>query len=80
MRESQVLPDILVDMTSVGEETGELNTTLDTIALYYDAELEVAIQDALAKLEPALLVFLALVAGGIVGTIYMTMFSMYSLM
>ena len=80
MRENQVLPDILVDMTSVGEETGELAETLNTIALYYDAELEVAIQDALAKLEPALLVFLALVAGGIVGTIYMTMFSMYSLM
>ena len=80
MRENQVLPDILVDMTSVGEETGELSETLDTIALYYDAELEVAIQDALAKLEPAMLVFLAAVAGGIVGTIYMTMFSMYSIM
>ncbi|MBR0281873.1 MAG: type II secretion system F family protein [Oscillibacter sp.] len=80
MRENQVLPDILVDMTSVGEETGELSETLDTIALYYDAELEVAIQDALAKLEPALLVFLAVVAGGIVGTIYMTMFSMYAIM
>ena len=80
MRENQVLPDILVDMASVGEETGELTETLNTIAVYYDAELEVAIQDALAKLEPAMLVFLALVAGGIVGTIYMTMFSMYSLM
>ena len=80
MRENQVLPDILVDMTSVGEETGELTETLNTIALYYDTELEVAIQDALAKLEPAMLVFLAVVAGGIVGTIYMTMFSMYSLM
>ena len=80
MRENQVLPDILVDMTSVGEETGELSETLDTIALYYDAELEVAIQDALAKLEPAMLVFLAVVAGGIVGTIYMTMFSMYAVM
>ena len=80
MRENQVLPDILVDMTSVGEETGELTETLNTIALYYDTELEVAIQDALAKLEPAMLVFLAVVAGGIVGTIYMTMFSMYSIM
>lgn len=80
MRENQVLPDILVDMTAVGEETGELTETLDTIALYYDAELEVAIQSALAKLEPAMLIFLAVVAGGIVGTIYITMFSMYGLM
>ena len=80
MRENQVLPDILVDMTAVGEETGELTSTLDTIALYYDAELEMAIQAALEKLEPAMLVFLAVVAGGIVGTIYYTMFSMYDLM
>ncbi|MBR3570929.1 MAG: type II secretion system F family protein [Oscillibacter sp.] len=80
LRENQVLPDILVDMAGVGEETGELAETLNTIALYYDAELEVAIQDALAKLEPAMLIFLAVVAGGIVGTIYYTMFSMYSIM
>ena len=80
MRENQTLPDILVDMASVGEETGELTNTLDTIAMYYDSELEVAIQSALAKLEPAMLIFLAVVAGGIVGTIYMTMFSMYDIM
>ena len=80
MRENQTLPDILVDMASVGEETGELTNTLDTIAMYYDSELEVAIQSALAKLEPAMLIFLAVVAGGIVGTIYLTMFSMYDIM
>ena len=80
MRENQVMPDILIDMTGVGEETGELTSTLDTIALYYDAELEMAIQSALEKLEPAMLVFLAIVAGGIVGTIYFTMFSMYDIM
>lgn len=80
MRENQVMPDILIDMTGVGEETGELTSTLDTIALYYDAELEMAIQAALEKLEPAMLVFLAIVAGGIVGTIYYTMFTMYDIM
>lgn len=80
MRESQVLPDILVDMTAVGEETGELTSTLDTIALYYDTELEQAISDALAKLEPTLLVGLAGIAGFIVIAIYMAMFSMYAAM
>ena len=80
MREAQCLPDILIDMTAVGEETGELTATLDTIALYYDTELEQAIQDALAKLEPALLVGLAGIAGFIVIAIYMSMFSMYSSM
>ena len=80
MREEQVLPDILVDMTAVGEESGELTETLDTIALYYDTELETAIQSALAKLEPALLIGLAGIAGFIVISIYMSMFALYGSM
>lgn len=80
MREDQVMPDILVDMVAVGEETGEMESTLHTIAGYYDAELEVAIADALAKLEPALLVGLAGIAGFIVIAVYMAMFQMYAAM
>ncbi|MGN0466950.1 MAG: type II secretion system F family protein [Lachnospiraceae bacterium] len=80
MRESGCMPDILVDMVAVGEETGEMEATLDTIALYYDAELEMAINSALAKLEPTVLVVLAGVAGFIVIAIYAAMFEMYALM
>lgn len=80
MREADILPDILVDMVGVGEETGEMEDTLKTIALYYDDELEVAINDAMAKLEPAILVFLAGFAGFIVIAIYMAMFGMYAAM
>lgn len=77
MRESGVMPDILTDMVGVGEETGEMKSTLDTVALYYDTELEMAIAKAIAMLEPATLVFLAGIAGFIVIAIYMSMFSMY---
>lgn len=80
MRDSGCMPDILVDMVAVGEETGEMEKTLDTIALYYDAELEMAIAAALAKLEPTILVFLAGIAGFIVIAIYMSIFQMYALM
>lgn len=80
MRDSGCMPDILVDMVAVGEETGEMEKTLDTIALYYDAELEMAIAAALAKLEPTILIFLALVAGFIVIAIYMSIFQMYAIM
>ncbi len=80
MRESGCLPDILVDMTSVGEETGELHSTMETIADYYDSELETAVNTALRRLEPALLIGLALVAGFIVLAVYMAIFSMYSVM
>ena len=80
MREADVLPDILVDMVGVGEETGEMENTLHTIAQYYDDELQVAIDAAMAKLEPTILVFLAGFAGFIVIAIYMAMFGMYAAM
>ncbi|MGN0403963.1 MAG: type II secretion system F family protein [Bariatricus sp.] len=80
MRESGCMPDILVDMVSVGEETGEMEETLDTIAAYYDAELDMAITAALGKLEPTVLLFLAIVAGFIVISVYVAMFEMYAVM
>ena len=80
MREANFMPDILVDMVSVGEETGEMEKTLHTIAGYYDVELDMAIASALAKLEPALLVGLAGIAGFIVIAVYMAMFGMYAAM
>lgn len=77
MRENSVMPDILTDMVAVGEETGEMEDTLKTIASYYDAELEQAVAAAVAKLEPTLLVGLAVVAGFIVLAVYLAMFGMY---
>ncbi len=78
LRSSGCLPDILVDMTAVGEESGELESTLGMTAAYYDSELEQATQAALAKLEPATLIFIGVVAGYIVLAIYIAMFSMYA--
>ena len=80
MREVDCLPDILVDMTAGGEETGELESTLHTVAGYYDSELDMAVQDVLKKLEPTLLIFMAIVAGYIVLAVYIAMFQMYSVM
>ena len=80
LREIGVLPDILVDMTAVGEETGEIEDTLKTVAGYYDVELEVATNAALSKLEPAILIGLAGIAGFIVLAVYIAMFEMYNVM
>ena len=77
MRDSGCMPDILTDMTAVGEETGEMEETLKTVAAYYDSELAAAINAALAKLEPAILVFIAIFAGYIVLAIYIAIFTMY---
>ena len=80
MREADCLPDILVDMTAVGEETGELESTLHTVSGYYESELDMAVQDVLKKLEPTLLIGMAVIAGYIVLAVYIAMFQMYSVM
>lgn len=80
MREQTDYPDILIDMAGVGESSGEMEKTLGTIAQYYDAELEEATKSALAKLEPALLIGLAAIAGFIVVAIYSAIFSLYGSM
>lgn len=78
LRNSGCLPDILVDMTAVGEESGEMEHTLGMTAQYYDTELEAATAAALAKLEPATLIFMGGIAGYIVIAIYIAMFSIYN--
>lgn len=78
LKEAGCLPEIMNDMAAVGEESGELESTLAMTAEYYDSELEQATAAALAKLEPATLVFMGAVAGYIVVAIYMAMFMMYN--
>ena len=60
--------------------TGELEETLKTIGEYYTNEYDQATAKALAKLEPAILVFLSVFAGFIVISIYQPMFTVYDLM
>ena len=67
-------------MSGVGEKSGELVATLKTIGDYYTNETDFAMKSALDKLEPTMLVLLALFAGFIVVAIYLPMFTMYSLM
>ena len=77
MRDTEIMPDILTDMVGVGEETGEMKHTMDVVAQDYDNELEQAVARAIAMLEPALLIFIAIIAGFIVIAVYMAMFTMY---
>ena len=80
MREQAVMPNILIDMTAVGEESGEVAQTLHTVARFYDEELESAIQKALGMMEPALLLTLGVIAGFIVLSVYLAMFTLYDAM
>ncbi len=80
MRQNEYFPQVLKEMTAVGEKTGELEATLETISEYYTNEYNYAVGQAISKLEPAMLIFLALFAGFIVIALYMPMFTMYDMM
>ena len=77
---SGYFPDNLKQMTAIGEETGSLEDTLETIGEYYNNEASYRTKQALARLEPTLLILLAVFAGFIVISIYLPMFTMYNLM
>ncbi|NLD20518.1 MAG: type II secretion system F family protein [Clostridiales bacterium] len=79
MRATHDLPTTLVEMSAIGEETGELEETLSTVGDYFDNEAEHATEKAISKLEPTILVIMAGFAGFIVIAIYLPMFTMYSL-
>ena len=80
LKEANCMPDILVDMVTVGEASGEMEDTLKTIGAYYDVELDSAISAVMAKLEPAIMVGLAGIVGFIVIAIYGAMFDIYGAM
>ena len=77
---STYLPRTLIEMTVVGEQTGELESTLETMGVFYDDETQRVTDKALALMEPALLVLMALFAGFIVIALYLPMFSLYASM
>lgn len=70
------LPEMLVEMVSVGEETGALEETMETIGAYYDEEAEAASAKALGMLEPMMTIFLGVLVGFIVIAIYVPMFTL----
>ena len=71
------LPRMLVQMTAVGEATGSMESTLKVLAEYYDNEVDIRTKQALALLEPAIIVVMAIFVVFILMAVYLPMFSMY---
>lgn len=72
-----LLPKLLVEMASVGEETGELESTLDVIGDFYDNEVSTKTQRLLSLLEPIIVVVLAGFVVFVLLSVYLPMFGMY---
>ncbi len=80
LRDMGVFPPMLIHMVKIGEDTGQLEPILDNIADFFENEVESAVKQLTTILEPAIIVFLAIVVGFIVISIVQPMFEMYRLL
>ena len=76
LSENDVFPGMVVQMISVGEATGALDTMLEKIADFYDDEVDAAVAALTSMLEPLLMLFLGGAIGGLVVAMYLPIFSM----
>jgi type IV pilus assembly protein PilC len=76
LKGTDVFPPMVVQMVAVGEQTGALETMLNKIADFYEDEVDEATANMLAMLEPIMIMFLGIVIGGIVISMYMPMFDL----
>jgi type IV pilus assembly protein PilC len=74
LRDSEVFPGMVTQMISVGEQTGAMDTMLQKIADFYEDEVDAAVKDLLAAMEPMMIVFLGAIVGGIVISMYLPLF------
>ena len=78
LAETGVFPGMVVQMINVGESTGALDTMLVKIADFYDEEVDQAVENLTAAIEPIMMVFLGGMIGGLVVAMYLPIFSMAS--
>jgi type IV pilus assembly protein PilC len=76
LMETGLMPPMVVQMISVGEQTGALDAMLSKLADFYEEEVDVAVAAMTSMLEPLLMVFLGTIVGGLVIAMYLPIFQM----
>ena len=71
-----VFPNMLVQMTKIGEESGTLDEMLSKVADYYEAEVDNAVAALSSLMEPFIMVFLGVIIGALVIALYLPIFKM----
>jgi type IV pilus assembly protein PilC len=78
LKDSNVFPNMVVQMIGVGEQTGALDAMLNKIADFYEDEVDVAVQGLVKLMEPVMIFILGVIIGGIVIAMYLPMFTLIS--
>lgn len=76
MQNTNLFPNMIVQMTSIGEESGELDAMLAKIADFYEQEVDDAVDNMTALMEPLIMAFLGVVIGTLVIAMYLPIFKM----
>lgn len=76
LEETKVFPGMVVQMISVGEATGAMDTMLGKIADFYDDEVDVAVGALTSLIEPFIMMLIAALLGGLVISMYLPIFSL----
>jgi type IV pilus assembly protein PilC len=78
MAATKVFPNMMLQMVSSGEESGELELMLDKVAEFYEREVDDAVDAMASIIEPVMIVFLGTIIGTMVLAMYMPIFKMAS--
>ncbi|MDE3181461.1 MAG: type II secretion system F family protein [Acidobacteriota bacterium] len=76
LKATKVFPSMVVQMIGVGEQTGALDAMLQKVADFYEDEVDAAVGDLLTAMEPMIILFLGIVVGGVVISMYLPLFSL----
>ena len=77
LKKSPWLPSLLLEMTAVGEETGNMEETLTVVSEYYNKEVDEAVKRALEIMNPCITMVLAAIVVFILLSVYLPLFSLY---
>jgi type IV pilus assembly protein PilC len=76
LEEQKIFPELAVEMIEVGEATGALPAMLNSVAEFYEEDVQTALGASMALIEPIILMIMAVFVGGVLISLYLPIFSM----
>ena len=76
LEEQKIFPDLAVEMIEVGESTGALPAMLNSVAEFYEEDVQTALGAAMALIEPIILIIMAIFVGGVLISLYLPIFTL----
>jgi type IV pilus assembly protein PilC len=76
LEQQKIFPDLSVEMIEVGESTGALPAMLNSVAEFYEEDVQTALGAAMALIEPIILIIMAVFVGGVLISLYLPIFTL----